>query len=193
MRSDRTGGDERVMTYSLPLATRVRPLFRRALLVAILLAGGAADVLAQRVPCPEVVRALSRGEVRGRPRTASAQEVAKALGTSSAWVERCAVAYGRRVDRGELSSQGREVHERNWESREPEEIGREEKETADDVVVDALPYKDKARQRAFSRGEEEWAPAEADAWKPNTGRQWSPYISDPHRTMPDDVEGVIRD
>lgn len=160
----------------------------------LMVAGVALPASGQKVPCPSVVREMHRIELRNGNRAPTAELVAKSLGTSAAWVERCAETYGRRLQVDELASDRRERYERDWESNEAEEVGREERETADDVVVDVIPrYRDKRRQRGFRANEQDWLPEEHDPWEPNAGRQWSPYLYDPYRTEPDDLEGVVRD
>ncbi len=148
--------------------------------------------LAQRVPCTTVLAELHRVERRGGLRGGDPGRIAKVLGTSPAWVEKCAAVYGRRMQ-SDLESQRRaEALERVWEEHEPEEVAREELVTEGDVVQAPAPYSDKARQRAFSMRRQDWEPYEHRPWGPNTGRQWSPYTVDRHRELPDDVPGIIR-
>lgn len=157
---------------------------------------------AQRVPCTEVLRKLSRVEGVGIRGADDSHQVAKSLGTTSSWVEKCASLYGRRLRSRPGSRSRREAEERYWEQNEPEEIAREDRETDGDVIVDPAPYRDKARQRGFSLSknldsfedpEHLWSPYEHQPWSPNTGKRWSPYPIDRHRTIPDDVPGLLRD
>ncbi len=147
---------------------------------------------AQRIPCGTVLRELHRVEVRGSTDGGDPGRIAKSLGTTSAWVEKCAAVYGRRLKTDLGARSRREAQERVWEEREPEEVAREERLTEGDVVVDPAPYRDKVRQRGFSRSKEDWEPYQHRAWGPNTGKQWSPYLVDPYRAAPDDVGGVVR-
>lgn len=148
--------------------------------------------LAQRVPCQTVLHELHRIERRQNGRPANARRVAEMLGTKDTWVEKCASMYGRRLEMDFASAERRENQERRWEESEPEEVGREERATKGDVVMAPAPYRDKARQRGFTLGEQDWEPYQQRAWEPNAGRQWQPYIVDPHRSEPDDVPGLKR-
>jgi len=139
-----------------------------------------------------VLHQLQRSEIYGNLRGAEPSRVAKVLGTSVAWVEKCAAVYGRRLQGKRVPSERREARERAWESGESEEVGREELETAGDVIVDPVPYKDKQRQRALVQREDDWQPVQRDDWKPNTGKRWSPFLVDPFRTKPDYVPGMVR-
>ncbi len=162
-----------------------------ALCVALLVLGSS-PMSGQNVPCHEVLRELHRSELGGRIRGTEAGRVAAKLRTSSAWVDRCATVYGRRLKDREQATKRRESQEPIWELHEPGEIGREELE-AGEVVIQSAPYKDKARLRAFVEREEDWQPFQANEWQPNPGKKWSPYLYDPHRTVPDDVPGIVRD
>jgi len=119
--------------------------------------------------------------------------VAVDLGTTPAWVTRCAAVYGRRLRGASESSENREFLDSVWESRESDETSREERETAGEVAVAPAPYRDGARRRAFLRSRNDWAPYEHPAWQPDTGHEWSPFIDDPLRTMEGDgMERVPR-
>ena len=147
-------------------------------------------VLAQKVPCTTVLRELHRAERFGALRGGDPGRIAKTLGTSADWVERCADVYGRRLQ-ARAGGQRRAQRELAWESDEYEEVAAEEIETDGDVVVDPPRYRDKVRQREFTRRDEDWEPYTQDAWKPNTGKKWAPDVIDPHRAMPSDVDGLI--
>jgi hypothetical protein len=75
-----------------------------------------------RVPCDQVISRIHR-EVRvehGRP--ADLSLVAKRMGTSVAWLERCLLSYGRRAKRPGLeSAEAREERLEEFEEEEPEE------------------------------------------------------------------------
>lgn len=165
----------------------LRNIIRRASTLSAALAVLATGVAwGQRVPCTTVLRELHRAERDGEFRGADARVVAVDLGTTSAWVAKCAAVYGRRLRGTSESAENREFLDSAWESREPDETAQEERETAGEVAVDPAPYRDGARQRAFLRSRKEWAPYEHPGWQPDTGHEWSPYIDDPHRTMDGD-------
>ena len=54
-------------------------------------------VVAQRIPCTDVLRELHRVERYGALHGGDAGRIGKSLGTSADWVERCAEVYGRRL------------------------------------------------------------------------------------------------
>lgn len=163
----------------------------RAFVLSVALAVLATGVAwGQRVPCATVLRELHRAERGGTGRGADARVIAVDLGTTPAWVSKCAAVYGRRLTGTHESAENREFLDSAWESREPDELAQEERETAGEVAVDPAPYRDSARQRAFLRSRKEWAPYEHPGWQPDTGQEWSPFIDDPLRTM--DGDGMER-
>lgn len=159
--------------------------------MAALVATANLPALAQKVPCSKVLRRLNTAELKGDVRGADPRRVAIALGTSEAWVERCAAVYGRRLRLDSDEVRHREDYDPKWESDEVDETSREELETSGDVAYDPNPYRDKARQRAFLRNRRDWVPFEHTPWEPNTGHEWSPYIDDPMRMLEDDGMGRV--
>ncbi len=151
-----------------------------------------APTLGQRLPCTTVLRELHKVEQLGGLRGGDPGRIAKTLGTTTAWVERCASAFGRRLQSPGSSERRRLQQEPLWESSEPDELAREELDTESDVLVNAVPYRDKARARGFNRNADDWRPFELQGWEPST-RQWSPYLYDPQRTKNDPVPGLVRE
>ena len=95
-----------------------------AALCAALLAMTSDPMAAQQVPCHEVLRELHRSELIGRLGGPEPGRVAAKLKTSSAWVDRCATLYGRRLKDRERARKRRESQEPIWELHEPGEIAR---------------------------------------------------------------------
>lgn len=82
-----------------------------------------------RVDCSEVISATNRQVRMLHGGAADMDQVAKKLGTSVAWVERCMIIYGRRPKRPGYESPGsRQAEIEKWESEEPEEEFPEDKE-----------------------------------------------------------------
>lgn len=160
-----------------------------SLAVTVCAVAASAPVLANNVPCATVLRKLQQVERGGDTRGADPRRVAISLGTSVAWVERCATVHGRRLRLGPEERRSREVFDPRWESDEPEETAREELETEGDVAFRPNPYKDKVRQREFLRNEREWQPFEKQPWEPHTGYAWEPFVDDPLRMYRDDGMG----
>jgi hypothetical protein len=76
----------------------------------------------RRVPCDRVISQIDR-EGHGVDESL----IARSLGTSVAWVERCMLAYGRRPrGQGGESAESKENLMESWEQNEPEERGAEE-------------------------------------------------------------------
>ncbi len=173
---------ERKASCVMSTAARVR--YGSMLVVAVSVGLIAEVSLAQKIPCGTVLRELHRVERRGAIDGGDPGRIAKSLRTTAAWVEKCAAVYGRRLQTDLDARSRRELQERVWEEHESEEVGREERATEGDVVVDPVPYRDKARQRGFSRREEDWSPYQHRAWSPDYGDEWSPQVVDPHRAAP---------
>lgn len=161
------------------------------LAAVLFLTAASTPVLANKVPCATVLRRLQQVERVGDVRGADPRRVALSLGTSVAWVERCATAHGRRLRVGREEIRNPEVFAPRWESDEPEETASEELATEGEVAFAPNPYKDKVRQREFLRNRKDWRPFEHTPWQPNTGHEWYPYVEDPLRTMEDDGMGRV--
>jgi hypothetical protein len=75
-----------------------------------------------RIPCDQVMSRINREIGAEHGRAADLSLVAKRMGTSVAWVERCLTSYGRRAKRPGLeSAEGREERLEKFEEDEPEE------------------------------------------------------------------------
>ena len=143
---------------------------------------GAAPVVAQGRPdCAAVLRAIHR--ITGRPgaHTPDPSDVASKLHTDSAWVEKCASTYGRRLRQAPLkhAEGGTDLSEAR-EEREYEEVAREEAEQQANKVQEDL------RNGVYATGERgidpdssaEWEPFITHEWEPYITHEWSPYIHD---------------
>jgi hypothetical protein len=85
--------------------------------------------LQRRIPCEQVVSQADHDTAARRGRAVDVGVVARQLGASATWVERCLRVYGRRAKRSDLESA--EIRERRLESfeeNEPEAIAPEEVE-----------------------------------------------------------------
>jgi hypothetical protein len=81
----------------------------------------------RRVPCDQVTSRLDRDINVREGQTVDMSVLAKKLGTSVVWVERCMLAYGRRARRpGAESSESKEQLLESLEQGEPEERGPED-------------------------------------------------------------------
>ncbi len=161
-------------------------------LIALLIGLFAVPTSAQRIPCTKVLSELHRVERAGALHGGDPGRIAKSLGTTTAWVEKCAHSYGRRLQWRPRATQRRLLQEPVWEAEEVGEVGEEERETEDDILVNPIPYKDKERARAAMRRKQAWSPYEHGPWEVKN-KVWSPYLVDPHRTHPNDAPGLIRD
>jgi hypothetical protein len=162
-------------------------LLRRALLLALPLALLVASTPVRparaqgRPDCAEVLRALHHrpGDDEGKP---DAAKIASKLGTDSAWVEKCAAAYGRRVKHKEPrpSEDDSQSLTAKVEEKEFEETAREERDQQANIVQGDLDnYKDRDRIREIDPDSSaEWEPYITHEWEPDTGHQWEPYILD---------------
>lgn len=84
---------------------------------------------AGQVACAGVMREVNGRISREKGRAADLSDIAKRLGTSVPWVERCMRTYGRRPKRPSLeSAEGREAVLEDYEENEPEESAREDVE-----------------------------------------------------------------
>lgn len=80
-----------------------------------------------RVPCTQVMSKVHQHVRLTRGHAADISEIAKQLGTSVPWVERCMLAYGRRAERpGQETAEAREERLESFEEDEPEEAGLED-------------------------------------------------------------------
>ena len=83
----------------------------------------------RRLPCDQVISRVDHDADVQRGHAADMSVVAKELGTSVTWVERCMLAYGRRAKRpGVESAETTERRLENFEEDEPEEVGPEDVE-----------------------------------------------------------------
>ena len=146
---------------------------------------------ARKIPCTKVLSELHRVERFGALHGGDPGRIAKSLGTTTAWVEKCASTFGRRLQYRPRATQRRLLQEPIWESAEEEELGEEERETEDDILVNPIPYRDKVRARNAARRKQDWRPYEHGAWEIKN-KAWSPYLTDPHRSSPDDAPGLVR-
>ena len=168
-------------------------LVLRALLVLLPVAlfaavGVAPPADAQGRPdCTEVLRQLHRAGGRDGAGTPDASRIATKLGTDSAWVERCAASYGRRVKPHEPKrGEGGEGLTAKAESREYEEVAREERGEPENYAQgDPDNYKDRDRMRGVDPDSSaEWEPYLTHEWSPYVTHEWTPFILD------DDDPGV---
>ncbi len=82
---------------------------------------------AQRVSCDRVISRISHEEGIQHGNAPDMSMVARRLGTTVTWVERCMLAYGRRPKRPGLeSAESREQHLESFEDQEPEEVAPED-------------------------------------------------------------------
>jgi hypothetical protein len=83
----------------------------------------------RRVPCDQVISRVDHDTDVQRGHAADMSMVAKGLGTSITWVQRCMLAYGRRPKRsGVESAETTEQRLEKFEEEEPEEGGSEDVE-----------------------------------------------------------------
>ena len=159
----------------------------RALLFALLLGRAGAGALpppaaAQgRPPCASVVRQIHRTTGHNGGGKADADVIARKLKTDSAWVERCAVSYGRRVKpRDRRHTEGDADLTARREFREYEEVAREERDMEENYVQgDPDNYKDRDRARGIDPDSSaEWEPYLTHQWQPYVTHEWAPFIRD---------------
>lgn len=140
-----------------------------------------------RPDCTQVLRQLHRVGGRDGAGTPDAARIAAKLGTDSAWVERCAATYGRRVKpRDRKPSEAGAGLTAKAESREYEEVAKEERDMQENYAQgDPDDYKDRDRLRGIDPDSSaEWEPYLTHQWEPYVTHEWSPYILD------DDDPGV---
>lgn len=168
-------------------------LVLRALLVLLSVAlctglGLPAPAGAQGRPdCTEVLRQLHRISGRDGAGTPDAARIATKLGTDSAWVERCASSYGRRVKPREPKHlEGDAGLTAKAESREYEEVAREERDMQENYAQgDPDDGKIRDRMRGIDPDSSaEWEPYLTHQWEPYVTHEWTPFILD------DDDPGV---
>lgn len=134
-----------------------------------------------RPHCSQVLRELHRrhGSDGAIP---DAARIATRLGTDSAWVEKCAATYGRRV-----KAKVRRPTENDSpaltakiEEKEFEETAREERNQQANIVQGDLDnYKDRDRIRQIDPDSSaEWEPYITHEWRPYVGHEWAPYLLD---------------
>lgn len=160
---------------------------RFAVLAAALLLGAALTVppaVAQGRPdCAAVVRAMHRLQKRGGGRVQDANRVALHLNTDSAWVERCAHSYGRRIKTAARTADDRDRLTRRRESEEYEEMAREEMEMFANEVQEDLRdgvYANRDKGRGINPDSSaEWEPFLTHEWQPFVTHEWrGPFIRD---------------
>lgn len=134
-----------------------------------------------RPACSSVIRQLHRTTGRDGGGTADADVIARKLGTDSAWVERCATSYGRRVKpRARRHTEGDEGLTAKQEAREYEEVAREERDMEENRVQgDPDNYKNRDRARGIDPDSSaEWEPYLTHQWQPYVTHEWAPFIRD---------------
>jgi hypothetical protein len=151
-------------------------------LLALLLscAAGAAPAAAQGRPdCAAVMRVMHR--LSHGTSTPDASDVASQLHTDSAWVEKCAGSYGRRLrpaarkhsEDGEDLTEARELQE--YEEVAREEAGQQANEVQEDLRNGVYATKDRGIDPDSSA---EWEPYITHEWSPYVTHEWSPYLRD---------------
>lgn len=99
------------------------------LLLVVWLACAVPRTEARRVACDQVISAVNREVRLRRGEAADISQLAKRLGTSIPWVERCMLMYGRRPQRPGLeAAESKESEIEAFEEEEPEESFPEDKE-----------------------------------------------------------------
>jgi hypothetical protein len=108
--------------------------------------GGVGSSGALRVPCDQVISRVDHyAHSHSAHLSADLSEVAKELGTNVAWVERCMLAYGRRVGRpGKESAASTEQLLKTFEEDEPEEV---EREDIDEGLRGGVPERPERQRR----------------------------------------------
>lgn len=137
--------------------------------------------LAQRIPCATVLHEMNRLRSARSPYANDADHLARRIGTSPLWVEKCASTYGRRVRMDPIDSDERVRREERWESEEATEIAREELATQGDELTPAKRERDRARQRSMNQRKQDWETVEHKPWEIDDGREWSPFLYDHQR------------
>jgi hypothetical protein len=165
--------------HSMPSAARITVAL--AVLVAL-----SAPVDGQGRPdCAAVVRQLNKVSGRNGSETPDPARIASKLGVDPAWVERCALSYGRRVKRhhpkradGERDEEGLTAKR---EEQEYEELAREERDQQANQVQEDLRSGVYATRRGGAivpDSSAEWEPYITHEWQPKTTHEWMPFIRD---------------
>lgn len=160
--------------------------FARSLLpAAALIVGVAVSTPAQaqgRPDCAAVVRQFHKISGRDGAHTPDPEHIASKLGVDPEWVERCAVAYGRRVKRhkhpkpeGESDAEGLTAKQ---EEREYEEISREEREQQANALQEDLRPGVYSTRSKGPDSSAEWEPYITHEWEPKLTHEWAPFIRD---------------
>jgi hypothetical protein len=106
----------------------------------------------RRVPCDQIISRVDHDPNVQKGNAADMSMVARTLGTSVTWVERCMVAYGRRVKRpGRESAETTERRLESLEENEPEEIGPEDVEEEAEGKPHEQPEKQKRLHNVIRR------------------------------------------
>jgi hypothetical protein len=165
----------------MPRLTRLRAVAALGLLL------GCSTAYAQGRPdCTEVLRAYHRISGHNGAHVPDPVRVADKLGVDSEYVERCALAYGRRVKYvktprvdGEEADQERDLTAKE-EGKEFEELGKEERDLQANIVQGDLDnYKSRDRLRGIDPDSSaEWEPYITHEWDPNLGKEWEPFLLD---------------
>jgi hypothetical protein len=159
----------------------MRLLHLAAALTVVMAAGAPAASAQGRPDCATIVRQMHRITGHDGAGTPDSSALARKLGTDSAWVERCAHSYGRRVKK-----QPREPGESDegltapQEAREYDEVAREERDQQANRVR-GNPENSKGLDRV--RGVDpdssaEWEPFITHEWEPYVTHEWAPFIPD---------------
>ena len=164
----------------MSLPRSVLPL-AAALVLAALTAMPEPSVAQGRPDCTKVLRKMHRASSRGS--SPDAQKIARALGVESAWVERCAEVYGRKVKTDDTKDRNAEGQfSERVEEQFLENLAREEKDTLGDtyftVIDNDLQDRRKLKRVREADSINEWEPMETHEWGPNLGHQWRPYMHD---------------
>src|SRR5262249_19347383 len=111
------------------LVRRSAPLLMWAALVAMVWTIRTDTAAAWRVPCDQVISRVNHEVGAERGGSADLSKLAKAMGTTTGWVEHCMTMYGRRQRRPEVeSADRREERLEALEDEEPEEVAPEDVE-----------------------------------------------------------------
>jgi len=153
-----------------------------ALLLGVAVA--APPVVAQGRPdCAAVVRAMHKLKKRGGGRTLDSARIAIQLDTDSAWVERCAASYGRRIHAASRQEPDQDVLSARREAEEYEELAREEMEQFANRVQEDLRdgvYANRNKGHGPNPDSSaEWEPFITHEWRPYVTHEWTgPFIRD---------------
>jgi hypothetical protein len=99
-----------------------------------LFAAPTADVRKEPVSCPKVIAFSDRLSHERPSKSRDPLYISRKLHSHPFWVERCLLAYGRRVSRQvQVDDETRDKLEKQWESWPPAQVGTQEQERERDV------------------------------------------------------------